>query len=115
MNSEHANCRKVLASFLEEIPQNKGWWCWLPLATKSTKGGQPIATDVILPHLGNAFGLSEPAMLLFLVEMGCYQAKGEGHSINELGWEAFEAQFKVKSHIEVSKCSFDKGNGINLI
>jgi hypothetical protein len=26
MKSEHANHRKVLASFLEEIPENKGWW-----------------------------------------------------------------------------------------
>jgi hypothetical protein len=31
------------------------------------------------------------------------------------GWEAFEAEFKVKSYIEVSRTSFDKGNGINLI
>jgi hypothetical protein len=78
MNSEHANCRKVLASFLEEIPKTKGWWHRLPLAPMSSKHGKPIATDAILPHLGSVFGLSEQAMmLLFLVEMGCYQAKGE--------------------------------------
>jgi hypothetical protein len=77
MKSEHANCRKVLASFLEEIPENKGWWCRLPLAPMSSKDGKPIPTDAILPHLGSAFGLSEQAMLLFLVEMGCCQAKGE--------------------------------------
>ena len=69
MNSEHANYRKVFASFLEEIPQNKGWWYRLPLAPKSSKDGQLIATDAILPHPGNVLGLSEPATLLFLVEM----------------------------------------------
>jgi hypothetical protein len=115
MNSEHANYRKVFASFLEEIPQNKGWWYRLPLAPKSSKDGQLIATDAILPHLGNVFGLSEPAMLLFLVEMGCYQAKGKGHVINKPGWEAFEAEFKVKSYIEVSRCSFSGGNPVHLI
>ena len=115
MNSEHANYRKVLAAFLEEIPQNKGWWYRLPLAPTSSKNGKSIATDVILPPLGNVFGLTEPAMLLFLVEMGCYKARGEGYTINGTGWEAFEAEFKVKKYIEVSKTSFDKGNGINLI
>jgi hypothetical protein len=119
MNSEHANYRKVLVAFLEEIPQNKGWWYRLPLATTSTKDGskdgKSIATDAILPHLGNVFGLSEPSMLLFLVEMGCYQARGEGYALNKTGWEAFEAEFKVKSYIEVSRTSLDKGNGINLI
>jgi hypothetical protein len=79
MKSEHANYRKVLASFLKEIPENKGWWYRLPLASISSKDGKQIPTDVILPHLGTAFGLSEQAMLLFLVEMGTYQAKGEGH------------------------------------
>jgi hypothetical protein len=43
----------------------------------SSKDGKPIPTDAIPPHLGSAFGLSEQAMLLFLVEMGCHQAKGE--------------------------------------
>jgi hypothetical protein len=115
MNSEHANYRKVLASFLEEIPRNKGWWYRLPLASISSKDSKPIATDAILPHLGNVFGLSEQAMLLFLVEMGCYQAKGEGCITNKAGWEAFEAEFKVKHFIEVSKTSFDKQSGINMI
>jgi hypothetical protein len=116
MNCEHASYRKVLAVFLEEIPRNKRWWYQLPSATTSSKDGKPIATDAILPHLGNVFGLSEPAMLLFLVKMGCYQARGEGYTLNKTGWEAFEqAEFKVKSYIEVSRTSFDKGNGINLI
>ena len=39
MSSEQANYRKVLASFLEEIPKNKGWWYRLPLAPISSKGG----------------------------------------------------------------------------
>jgi hypothetical protein len=44
----------------------------------SSKDGKPIPTNAIPPHLGSAFGLSEQAiMLLFLVEMGCCQAKGE--------------------------------------
>ena len=47
------------------------------MAPKSSKDGKSIATDVILPHLGNVLGLSEQATSLFLVEMGCYQAKGE--------------------------------------
>jgi hypothetical protein len=93
MKSEHANYRKVPASFLEEIPKYKGWWYWLPLAPISSKHGKTIATDMILPHLGTAFGLSEQAMLLFLVEMGTYQAKGEGHIINAKGWDDLGAEF----------------------
>jgi hypothetical protein len=77
MKSERANCRKVLASFLEEIPENEGWWHRLPLAPKSSKDGKSVATGATLPHLGSVFGLSEQATLLFLVEMGCHQAKGE--------------------------------------
>jgi hypothetical protein len=115
MDPQHANYRKVLASFLEEIPKNKGWWYRLPLASISSKDDEPIATDAILPHLGNVFGLSEQAMLLFLVEMGCYQARGEGYIISKTGWEAFEAEFKVKSYIEVSRTSFDKQRSFNLI
>jgi hypothetical protein len=99
MNSDHANYRKVLASFLEEIPKNKGWWYRLPMAPISSKISEPILTDAILPHLGNVFGLSEQAMLLFLFEMGCYQARGEGYTINKTGWEAFEAEFKVSKEL----------------
>ncbi len=80
MSSEQANYRAVLASFLEKIPKSKGWWYRLPLAPKYGKDGKPLApdaTDAIMPHLGNVFGLSEQAMLLFLVEIGCYQAKGK--------------------------------------
>ncbi len=67
------------------------------MASISSKDGKQIPTDVILPHLGTAFGLSEQAMLLFLVKMGTYQAKGEGHSINAKGWDDLAAEFKVKS------------------
>jgi len=94
MNSEHTNYRKVVASFLEEIPQNKGWWYRLPLAPTSSKNGKSIATDVILPPLGNVFGLTEPAMLLFLVKMGCYKARGEGYRLNNAGWEALRQSSK---------------------
>jgi hypothetical protein len=51
----------------------------------SSKDGKPTAADAILPHLGTAFGLSEQAMLLILVKMGCCQAKGEGNIINAKG------------------------------
>jgi hypothetical protein len=82
----------------------------------SSKDGKPIATDAIPPHLGTAFGLSEQAMLLFLVEMGTYQAKGEGCIIkNAKGWDDLAAEFKAKSHIEVSRTSFNKRSGVNLI
>jgi hypothetical protein len=81
----------------------------------SSKDGKPIATDVILPHLGTVFGLSEQATLLFLVKVGCCQAKGEGCIINPKGWDDLAAEFKAKSHIEVSKTSFDKRSDINLI
>jgi hypothetical protein len=70
---------------------------------------------VIPPHLGTAFGLSEQATLLFLVEMGTCQAKGKGHIINAKGWDDLAAEFKGKSHIEVSRTSFDKQSGVNLI
>jgi hypothetical protein len=86
------------------------------LAPMSSKdGSMPIATDVILPHLGTVFGLSEQAMLLFLVEMGAHQARGKGCIMNPKGWDDLEAEFKVKSHIELSKTSFGEQSGINLI
>jgi hypothetical protein len=41
--------------------------------------------------------------------------KGKGYTINKHGWEAFEAEFKVKTYIKLTKTSFDKENAINLI
>jgi hypothetical protein len=46
--------------------------------------------------------------LLFLVEMGTYEAKSKGHTIDAKGWDDLPAEFKVKSSIEVSKTSFDR-------
>jgi hypothetical protein len=108
MKSEHANCRKVLASFLEKNSKNKGWWHRLPLASTSSKDGKPISSDALLPHLGTAVGLSEQATLLFLVKMGTHQAKGEGQIINAKGWDDLAAEFKTNSHIEVSRTSSDE-------
>jgi hypothetical protein len=64
--TSHASYRNVLASFLEEIPESKGWWYRLPSKMSLTKNCQPLPSDAILPHLGTPFGLIEIAMWVIL-------------------------------------------------
>ena len=71
MSSKQARHRKVLASFVEQLPQSKGWWYRLPSRVTPSKDDKPLPTDVITPHLGHVFGLTELAMWAMLVEMGC--------------------------------------------
>jgi hypothetical protein len=102
MAGKQANYREVLASFVGEIPHAKGWWYRIPSRVTPTQDGRPLPSDVILPHMGTLFGLTELAMWVILYEMGCYKKKKNRFIINIQGWDDLKYQFKVKSFIEVS-------------
>ena len=103
MASQQAVYREVLALFVGEIPTDKGWWYWLPSQVTPTKDGQPLLVDVILPHTGTLFGLTELAMWVILYNMRCYKKKGKDFIINNQGWEDLKSKFKMANFIEVSK------------
>jgi hypothetical protein len=110
MSSKQARYRKVLAAFIDEIPENKGWWYRLPSNVKSATDGKPIAqspTETIIPHLGIVFGLTELAMWTILYEMGLIHMNGGRYCVNNNGWLDLKAEFKV-SCMEVSPTTLDK-------
>jgi hypothetical protein len=107
MSTKQSSYRNVLASFIEEIPDNKGWWYRLPSKTPPTKNGQPLPSDVILPHLGTPFGLTEVAMWVILFEIGFFRQKGDHYCIDNNGLEDFRNEFKVSDYIESSPSKID--------
>ena len=114
MSTKQASYRNVLASFFEEIPENKGWWYWLPSKTPPTKNGQPLPSDAILPHLGMSFGLTEVAMWVILFKIGFFCQKGNHYCINNNGLEDFMHKFKVSDYIESSPSKVD-GKRVHFI
>jgi hypothetical protein len=118
MSSKQARHRKVLASFVEQLPQSKGWWCRLPSRVTPSKDDKPLPTDVIIPHLGHAFGLTELAMWAILVEMGCTSEhkRSKSWGINTEGWDFLTAEFGVDKSIQVSPTTFtENGSRVHFI
>jgi hypothetical protein len=118
MSSKQANCRHVLARFVEKIPINKGWWYRLPSGVALSNDNQPLPTDAILPHLGYAFGLTELAMWAILVEMGCISqnSRSKTWGINNEGWEFLSAEFSVSKNIQVSPTNLrENGRRVHYI
>ena len=114
MKTKQASHRNVLASFIKEIPENKGWWYRLPSKTPLTKNGQPLPSDAILPHLGTPFGLTEVAMWVILFEIGFFRQKGDHYCIDNNGLEDFKHEFKVSDYIESSPSKID-GTRVHFI
>jgi hypothetical protein len=118
MSSKQANCRHVLAQFVEKIPINKGWWYRLPSGVALSNDNQPLPTYAILPHLGYAFGLTELAMWAILVEMSCISqnSRSKTWGINNEGWEFLSAEFSVSKSIQVSPTNLrENGRRVNYI
>jgi hypothetical protein len=77
-----------------------------------SKDDEPLPADVIMPHLGHVFGLTELAMWAMLVEMGCMSENKRSKSwgVNTEGWELLIAEFGVDKSIQVSPTKM-KENG----
>ena len=103
--STFANNRKVLANYLEQLKENKGWWYRLP-EYEIDKGEAAlqesiIESDKVLPHFGSLFGLTEAASAIILIEMGCLKvdkAKKKTIIVNQ-GWEDLANEFKIKKKL----------------
>ena len=100
-SSEKNNNCKVLAAFIDTIPEDKGWWYRLPLNQPSScTGPSDSHPDNIMPHLGRLFGLTEMAMFVILIEMGCIEQMSTGinrgqFGINMTGWWRLNKQQKT--------------------
>ena len=71
MQNPHEEHQKVLASFLGTIADEGGWWYRIPKGTgRDPNKEEAIPQDIILPHFGTVFGLSEEATQIILHEMG---------------------------------------------
>jgi hypothetical protein len=105
MKAAQAKARKVVASFLEEIPTNKGWWYRVPKVNPTAVPKDSTSPDTILPHFGTVFGLTEHATAIILVELGCLGSIRGGESTRFLkkGWEDLAATFKVADLIETEQ------------
>ena len=70
--------RKIIAQFLDGIPDT-GWWYWIPkLTDKSNVRASKTNTKIeeVLPHFGTIFGLTEDATAIILMAMGCVREHG---------------------------------------
>jgi hypothetical protein len=71
MENPHKEHQKVLASFLGIIADEGGWWYRIPKGTvRESNKEEAIPQDIVLPHFGTVFGLSEEATQIILHEMG---------------------------------------------
>ena len=68
----------VLASFLETIAKNGGWWYRVPRGIVKSEKDPPFAQDAIMPHIGTIFGLTEEATQIILHEI-CAKPKAAAH------------------------------------
>ena len=103
---QKANNRRIIAEFLYDIPDNVGWWYRLPqLRSGAPKNSRinDMDPDLIMPHLGSIFGLTEEAIAIVLIEMGCLRVHGNRSVICEKGWEYLSAEFGMKDRVEHTK------------
>jgi hypothetical protein len=76
MSTAQARNRRVIARFLESLPQNQGWWYRVPKLNYKPSKSSDLDLDDIMPHLGTLFfGLTEDATAMILVEMGGKQRR----------------------------------------
>jgi hypothetical protein len=108
MSTAQARNRQVIARFLESLPQDQGWWYRIPKLNNQPLKTTDFNLDVVMPHLGTLFGLTEDATSMILVEMGCLSERQQGTSTvtRPQGWEDLASKFKVKSLIEINTTQF---------
>ena len=103
---EQSQNRKIIAKFLDEVPDTLGWWYRIPKLSQEWNNTQLKLIKKcgkVLPHFGSIFGISEDAMALILEAMGCLQKHGNRRChVCKAGWEALIAEFKVKGKIKIS-------------
>ena len=102
-----ASNRKVLANYLEQLNDNKGWWYRMPeykFNTDKMRLRSKIDSDKMMPHFGSLFGLTEEASAIILVEMGCLRLDkvNKKNAIVNKGWEDLANKFKLQKKVEVT-------------
>ena len=63
--------------------------------------------DIVLPHFGTIFGLSESATAIILTAMGCMRKHGMHSAVVREGWDSLAAEFMVKDKVEVEPTRFN--------
>ena len=100
--------QKVLASFLQTIANEEGWWYRVPKGKIRTKDDPPIPQDVIMPQFGSVFGLTEEATCVIFTEMGLlnHNTKKDSYSIRRKGWDDLGSLFSVDHLLELKPTKF---------
>ena len=113
MSEDRGEGQKILANYLGLIADKGGWWYRLPLrdvnvdaddnATLANK--QDYSTDIIMPHFGKIFGLTEHAAAVLLEVLGLvtFSKKNKKTFINHDGWENLCILHKVEKFVEPMK------------
>ena len=112
--SSPSEYREILADFIKETvgKNNTGWWFRIPMLRETSKEViWSCPQDIIMPQLGSIFGLTERAIAIVLIKMGCLtqmkSASGELHTrIKMKGWEFMKSQFKVSDYLEATPYQF---------
>ena len=105
---DYTDEQEVLASFVTQVVEKHGWWFRLPKWNPNVTMDKEIAQDIIMPHFGQLFGLTEEASAYVLVEMGLMkQQKNRSITYNRVGWESFSGQFILDDVVETKNVSFD--------
>ena len=64
--------QQVLATFLETIVDEGGWWFRVPKGPVRGPDDPTIHMDAIMPLFGSVFGLTEEAAQSFYWKWACY-------------------------------------------
>ena len=73
-SNEQSQNRKIIANFLDEVPDTLEWWYRIPKLLQEWSNTQIKfikKCDKVLPHFGSIFGISEDTMTLIFEAMGC--------------------------------------------
>ena len=83
-----SHCR-VVASFLQGIGHQAGWWYRVPKILKKQEEAKPFPPDKIMPHFRMVFGLTEDAaaLVLELMELVTINPSTNNTKIRVKGWE----------------------------
>ncbi len=83
MSTAQARNRSVIARFLENLPENQGWWYRVPKLNYKPPKSSDVDPDDVMPHLGTLFGLTEDATSIILVD-GVLVRAPEGYNYNHM-------------------------------
>ena len=104
---DYSSQQEVLASFFSKVIARDGWWFRLPKWNPNAKQTAEVQQDIIMPHFGRLFGLTEEASAHVLAEIGLMNHQKNGAiTYNASGWETFAGRFILDDVVEAKSVKF---------